>query len=251
VPVIGLVQIGTHGRADRFTYVSLIGIFMMIAWLGADLAQRWQVSGRLQRTRLMQALAIAVVILLAVAGWAQTRYWRDSITLYEHSLAGNAGGPKLHYNLGLAYSQRGDHRQALPHYRQTIGLKPDHAKAWNNLGNSLRLLENHGEAEQAFQRALALDADFPLAHANYSLLLGQTGRLEEAITQRRLALNLQPDDATGHNHLGTLLAQTGRLEEAVTHFQQAVRLNPRDRDARWNLTQTEKLLQSSSGDGSE
>jgi len=248
VPVLGLVQIGTHGRADRFTYIPLIGIFVMIAWIGADLVKHFVASRHLQRARLVQAAAVMAAGLLAAAGWSQTRHWQDSITLYEHSLRGTAGGPKLHYNLGLAYSQRGEHRSALAHYRAAIGMKPDHDKAWNNLGNSLRLLGSYEKAEQAFQHALELDPSFALAHGNYSLLLEQTGRLEEAIAQRQAALSLQPDDASGHNHLGTLLARTGRLEEAIAHFRQAVQLNPQERDARWNLAQAEKLRQTSGSD---
>ncbi len=251
VPVIGLVQIGTHGRADRFTYVPLIGIFVMIAWAGTDLVQRWVASGQLRWARLIQVAGVMTAVLLAAAGWSQTRHWQNSITLYEHSLRGNAGGPKLHYNLGLAYSQRGEHQSALAHYRAAIGMKSDHDKAWNNLGNSLRLLGSYEKAEQAFQRALELNSAFALAHANYSLLLEQTGRLEEAIAQRQLALGLEPDDATSHNHLGTLLARNGRLEEAIVHFRQAVQLNPQDRDARWNLAQAEKLLPTSGPDRPE
>ena len=132
VPVIGIVQVGSQSMADRYTYVSLIGIFIMIAWGIPEL-----ISGiRLKRTGLPVA-AVALLCVLWGLTWHQAGYWRDSQTLFEHALSVTSENDTMHYDLANAYKNQGRLDQAVPHYLQTLRIKPDHEKAHNNLGSAL------------------------------------------------------------------------------------------------------------------
>jgi tetratricopeptide (TPR) repeat protein len=241
VPVIGLVQIGVHAYADRFTYVPLIGLFVAVVWLVRDLAGQ-------RGARAAVAVGAVAVLALGVAAHARVGDWRDSVTLYEASLANAPGSPRIHYNLALAYSEAGRLREAVPHYRETVTADPSHAKAWNNLGRTLNLLGMDEAAEAAFQEALRRQTPFPLARVNYAGLLDRTGRRAEAIEQRLLALRDDPDDAANHNGVGSLLAMEGRLPEAVEHFRRAVQLDPTNSLFRANLQRAAGMLQQPGGD---
>ena len=236
VPVIGIVQIGVHAHADRFTYVPLIGLFIAVVWLARDLAGA-------RGTWALTAVGMVVIGALAVVAHARVGDWHDSITLYEASLAGAPGSPRIHYNLALAYSHAGRHPDAVIQYRESLTKDPSHAKAWNNLGRTLNILGQDEQSETAFQEALRRQTPFPLARINYANLLDKTGRRDAAIEQRLLALRDDPDNAANHNALGSLQAMSGRLAEAVEHFRRAARLEPRNGQYRTNLQRATGMLQ--------
>jgi tetratricopeptide (TPR) repeat protein len=236
VPVIGLVQIGVHAYADRFTYVPLIGIFVALVWLAVDLAGQ-------RRVRALTAAGVVAVGILAVVAHARVGDWHDSITLYEASLANAPGSPRIHYNLGLAYSRTDRHRDAIGQYQAALGKDPSHAKAWNNLGRSLDLMGVDDKSEMAFQEALRRKTPYPTARINYAILLDRTGRRDAAIEQRLLALRDDPDNAANHNVVGSLLAMSGRLDEALEHFRHAARLEPGNGQYRANLQRATRMIQ--------
>ena len=235
VPVIGIVQIGVHAYADRFTYVPLIGLFIAVVWLARDLAGS-------RGARVLTVAGMVVIGALAVVAHARVGVWHDSITLYEASLADAPGSPRIHYNLALAYSHAGRHRDAVIQYREAITKDPTHAKAWNNLGRTLNILGLDDQSEIAFQEALSRKIPFPLARINYANLLDKTGRRDAAIEQRLLALRDDPNNAANHNAVGSLLTMSGRLAEAVEHFRTAARLEPRNNQYRANLQRANEML---------
>ena len=240
VPVIGLVQIGVHAYADRFTYVPLIGLFVAIVWLARDLAGQ-------RGARVLVAVGAVAVLGLSVMAHARVAQWQDSITLYEASLANAPGSPRIHYNLALAYSEAGEHRQAIPHYRTTVTQDPGHAKAWNNLGRTLNIMNLDEQSEAAFQEALRHKVPYPLARINYAGLLDRIGRRDEAIEQRLIALRDDPDNAANHNALGSLMAMSDRLDEAMVHFRRAVQLEQGNSVYRANLQRAAGMVQQRGG----
>jgi tetratricopeptide (TPR) repeat protein len=256
VPVIGLVQIGTHAHADRYTYVPLVGLFLLLVWGGADL---------LGRLRCPQALSGTLAGLLlwacALCTWLQVCVWRDSVTLWQHALAVTAGnylahdnlgvalwaqgkhgeamahyaeairvGPHFanaHYNLGVALEEHGRLAAAVEHYRAALRLYPRHARANHNLGVALWSRGALDEAAEHYAAALAIDSDYASAWHNLGVARWQQGRPDEATACFRRAAGLRPGVARYQSSLAFALSEQGHAEEARPHYEQSLRLDPR------------------------
>jgi protein O-mannosyl-transferase len=267
VPVIGLIQSGEQSMADRFVYIPLVGLFVIVAWGIPDLPDgivRWPE----RRVALPVAAAIAIVA-CAVVARRQVQYWADNLTLWEHVVsatgpnyraqgnlamalqdAGRTGDAIAHYsealrinprfldaydNLGLALASEGRTDEAIALYAKTLGLKPTDADAHNNLGKLLAEQGKVGDAVAHFSEAVRLKPQFSEAHNNLANALATEGKLREAIDEYTEALRLQPDFADAHNGLGGALVTQGRVAEAVPRFEEAVRLDPNFLPARHNL----------------
>ena len=148
LPVIGLVQVGEQAMADRYTYVPFIGLFIVLVWGMADLAARWHAP------RFLLPVGAGVVLsALMICTWVQVRYWRDSITLYEHSLEVTRSNSLIHNNLGMALAAQGKMDQAEAHYAEALRLNPDNARAHNNLGMALAAQGKMDQAEAHYAEA--------------------------------------------------------------------------------------------------
>jgi tetratricopeptide (TPR) repeat protein/SAM-dependent methyltransferase len=142
------------------------------------------------------------------------------------ALALNDRVPECHYNIAFAYQSLGRMSEAVSHYRQATGLKPDYAEAHTNLGNALMQLGRNDEAAASYERVIALK---PTAEAHYNLanVLAQIGRFDEAVTHYRHVLAFKPDFVGAHNNLANALIAQGRSDEALTHLQRAIQLDPK------------------------
>lgn len=264
VPVIGLVQVGKQAMADRFTYIPLIGLFLVIVWGSYDLL------GGAKRGRLaLAALATAFLIFLAGRTVIEVGHWRDSFTLFEHAIAVTTSNALAHNNLGLALRDRGQVADAFGHFSQAVAADPKDETARNHLGLALRDLGRFPEAVSAFRESVQMNPDYAGAHFNLGetllrqgdvtaaavefahtirldpnhpgahLQLGdvrrQQGEATEAIELERRALLLKPNWAEAHSYLADALFQAGQLDEAVAHYREAQRLNPSLADAYYNL----------------
>jgi tetratricopeptide (TPR) repeat protein len=229
-PVIGLVRFGPHKLADRYTYIPLIGLFVIVAWGVPDLLRRW-------RYRRM-ALAISTGLLLLgcmMGAWSQVRHWKDSISLFKHTVHVTADNAMAHNNLGVALSRQGRFKEAIHHYSEALRIKPDYVKAHNNLGLRLAAQGRLTEAIHHYSEALRIQPDYAEAHNNMGAGLAEQGRLEEAVNHFSEALRIQPDYAEAHNNMGAGLAEQGRLEEAIRHFSEALKIKPGYERAQRNL----------------
>ncbi len=197
LPVIGLLgYMGPHRMADRYTYVPLVGLFIIAAWGVPDLLGKW----RMGRT-LIPALAGGLVFLLMAAAWLQVGYWQNSITLFSHAAQVTARNSAALNNLGMGYAEQGDTRKA----------------------------------EEQFLKALTFNPDFVPAHINVGILYSRQGSLDKAEKQFLEVLRIAPGHAGAHNNLGLVLAQMGRLDEAIGHFRQAVQESPNEAGMLYNL----------------
>ncbi|MHB8773383.1 MAG: tetratricopeptide repeat protein [Syntrophales bacterium] len=264
VPVIGLVQVGVQGMADRYTYVPLIGIFIMAVWGGADLAARRRVPAAAQAS-----FAAALLAALTVLTWFQVGTWRDDITLYSHAVRVTAGNDWAEYNLGRSLMASGRDDEALVRFQEAARLQPRYADAFLNIGVIRARQDRLDEAAANFGRALALEPANREALLNLSLALTRQGKITAAAARLerlrglnpgdpeawfltgvvrvrqedpsgaeaayREAIRLRPDYPEAHNNLGILLARQGRLATAIDHFREALRLRPDDREAKRNL----------------
>ena len=196
VPVIGLVQVGWQGRADRYTYLPQIGLYILITWGVFDLTAAWR------RQRVILAAAAAIIVsLLASCAWIQTTYWRDSETLFKHALAVTSKNDVAENNLGIVYLQQGRLDDAISLLQTAVALRPDNGPAHENLAKALL----------------------------------QKGQVTDALVHYRKLSELQPDNVETHNIVGTVLVQQGRLKEGVEEWEKVLAIEPNNGNALSNL----------------
>ena len=231
MPVIGLKQVGIWpAMADRFSYVPLIGLFIIIAWTVPCLLAKW----RYQRIAIFTSAALVLVALMIVTRF-QVGHWRDSITLFEHTLAVATDNQIIHNNLGKALIRKGEIDKARFHYARALQLQPDSARAHTNLGN---ILEQQGKLEEAMHHyylAVQFDPKLPEAHFNLGNALIRQGKNEEASSHFAIAVQSHPNFAEAHNSLGVSLARQGRFDEAIAQFSKALQIKPDYPQAHKNL----------------
>jgi len=230
LPVIGLVRVGAALVADRFTYIPLIGLFLLVVWGMAEFMAGWR-FGKGAAT----LLSVGTLIGCLGCTWFQLKHWQNSITLFEHALAVTANNDLAHGNLGIALFQQGKMAEAIGQYEAALRLKPGDAKMHNNLAVALYRLGKVPEAMGHYEQALRLQLDYPMAHCNLGNALLQRGQVSEAMGHYKQALRVNPDYAEAHNNLGAVLLQQGQVPEALEHLEQALRLKPDYVEAHVNL----------------
>jgi tetratricopeptide (TPR) repeat protein len=219
VPVIGVVQIGIQALADRFTYLPQIGLCMAAAWGAADVARAW--PRRRWACSIVSALVLAV---LMGSAWRQTSFWRDSETLWEHTLACTPENAAAHCMLGNTLSTRGRTEEAVVHLRQAVELNPAFAKAHYDLGLVLAQRGRDDEAMAQYQAAVETDPTLAIAQCNFGNALSRRGRFDEAMVHYQTALDVNPNLVEAQYNLGAALVCRGRFDEAVACFRTALLL---------------------------
>jgi len=230
VPVIGLAQAGYQAMADRFTYIPLIGVFLVLVWGASEAFGHW-------RTPKTAIIGMAVLMLTACAFRTrdQLHYWQNSETLFRHALAVTENNYVAYYNLGNALVARRQLDEAQDNFRNALQIRPDYAEPHNNLGIILVMRGNLEEAIQHFHEALRFRPNYADAHLNLGFALVSQGKFDEAIQQYLEVLRLSPDNAYAHLNLGIALARLGRRDEAVAQFLEALRLKPDFAEAKEQL----------------
>ena len=230
VPVIGLVQVGEQSMADRYSYLPLIGLFIILAWGAGEICERW----RLPKAA---CAAAAGLMLLACAATTsrQVGYWRNSETLYHHDLAVSRKNWSACYNLGWYLDQEGRIDEALDYYRQAIEIEPRNPDPVNNIGVALVAKKQYAEAIPYFERALKAEPDFYEAHNNIGQALEELGRLDEAITEYRLVLEKKPAHVSALNNLGNAFARKGQFADAMQCYEASLRARPDQATAHYGL----------------
>ena len=241
VPVIGLVQVGEQGHADRYTYLPSIGLFLIAVWLAGDLAAVGHV--RLSRG-IATAGTIVVIAALACTAFTQTSYWRNSETLWAHALAVTTDNDFAHNNLGYLCVDRGELDEAMSHFEAASKIRSGKLHPHYNLGTAFvemnigDALARKGQPDEAmahFERAITLQPDYAEAYYNRGNVLYAKGRIDEAIADWEKDLQIQPNDANAHTGLGNALLRKGALKEAIAHYNKAMALAPEDPHSRSNL----------------
>ncbi|MBW1801334.1 MAG: tetratricopeptide repeat protein [Deltaproteobacteria bacterium] len=196
LPVIGLLQAGLQGLADRFTYIPLIGLFIIPAWGMPCLWEKW----RIKKWRL-SLTAFAVLLALMVCAGFQVRCWRDSVTLFTHALEVTEDNDVAHKNLGNALARQNSLEKAAYHLREAIRIRSDDADTHNDLG----------------------------------VVLVRQGKLEKALRHFETALRIKPDSEKVHYNLGFTFTKMGQFEKAFKHYSDALRIKPGFKEARHNM----------------
>ncbi len=221
VPVLGLVQAGSQARADRFTYVPQLGIFVAATWL---VKERW---GR-QHPRVLSCVAGLVLAACALLTTRQVTYWMDGATLFERTIAVTKENACAYANAGLHRARAGELEKAIPHYQASLRLQPDQAMIWREFGAALLQIDRAKEAVAAFQTGLEYAPEDFSARYQLGVALQSSGAADEAIKHFEEILRDVPNSAGSHLHYALALESKGRREEALAHLQEAARLAPND-----------------------
>jgi Flp pilus assembly protein TadD len=230
VPVIGLMQVGGQAMADRYTYVPLIGLFIMAAWGVGDVVGSW----RYGKSALASA-AISLLVALMVCASLQVKHWKNSLTLFEHALRVTENNYLAHLNLGAALADQGKAEEAITHYHRSLQIAPNYAEAYNNLGLALVQLGKNDEATAHYVKALQINPHCAIAHNNFGVVLTRQGEFDKAIAHFYYALNLRPDWVEVYNNLGNAFFIQGRFDQAIFYYSETLRLKPGYGDAHNNL----------------
>ncbi len=235
VPVIGIVQVGGQTMADRYFYIPSIGLFIVIAFGLADIAETRRLAPSLSA-----AVASGILLALAILTNAQIHRWSNSFTLFKHTLAVTPPNLIIENNLGSALSRSGLHDEAGAHFEKALQIIPAHYDSllYDTLLNMgiTRFYQNRlPEAIEYCQSALRVRPDAPKAHDLLGMALAMQGHGEAALDEMRHAAELAPNDADIQKDLGVTLARLGRIPESIDHFHEALRLNPYNASAHNNL----------------
>jgi protein O-mannosyl-transferase len=261
VPVIGVVQVGVQSMADRYSYIPLVGLFLLVVWGVSDLSARVPVA----RVPLRVA-AVVTVLFCVVLSLRQVRYWRSSELLWTRAMEVTPDNYFAQANLAYVLWRDGRSAEAIPLFRQSLRIRPDFAEVHNNLGVALADQGELGEARSHFREAVRVDPSYAVGRDNLAAIerrlrvldsalagvardtltiprgvaarnelgaaLAAQGRFADAAKQFREAIRIDPDQPDVHFNLGAMLQRQGRLDDAVVEYRTAIRLNPRHRAAR-------------------
>ncbi len=224
MPVMGLLQFGIFTMANRFTYLPQIGIYVALVWFAADACRAWP-----YRRSVCGVVSALVLMIVMGCAWRQTSFWRDSETLWTHTLACTSHNRLAHNDLGNVLADRGRLDEAVAQYRKSLEVDPNYTRAHFNLGTALFSQGRYDEAILHYRKALELEPDFALAHHNLAGVLTQQGRFGEAISQYRQALKTQPAFVESQKNLAWLRATCPQASlrnghEAMTLAERANRL---------------------------
>lgn len=257
VPVIGLVQVGTAAMADRYSYLPLVGIFVVVVWgIGTWCEARMRTRPREQASAARAAGAspnapgvgwrqawvacLAAAILLGCAGLSrrQVGFWQDDFTLFEHALSVTERNAPAHASLGLAWGRKEKYGFAVAHCRAALQADPHYPAAWHTLGDLNTLLGKLPEAMRDYRTALKWKPNSAWSWFKLGLLNAQQNNLREAEADYRTALKWKPDMVEAHTDLGALLISANRREAALPEFELCVHLQPKDARTHYNLGTT-------------
>jgi tetratricopeptide (TPR) repeat protein len=221
IPMIGIVQVGRQQMADRYTYFPLIGPFIAVVWLIAEL-----VPARAIRARILPAAAIASLAALGATAFVQVGYWRDSVTLFRHAVECAGNNPLASSALGYALMSRGQSGEGLALLETAVRMAPADAQAQYNVAVGLQSVGRLDEAAEHYRAALALDERDADAHTNLGVLMCERHQYREAKKQFCRAIEINPEHVKAYVNLGTLCLETGEYADAIKYSQRALDLDP-------------------------
>jgi tetratricopeptide (TPR) repeat protein len=267
VPMSGLVQVGRQSMADRYTYISFVGLFIAIVWsfVGAAALSGTATAEGSGRHKVVRATAIAILVACCAVTYVQAGYWQNSETVFARALNVTKGNDIAHLNLGAALLDRGAVQDALVQFRESVAIDPSNALAQANLGRALAATGDAAGAEKAYAQAIALAPTLSEAYRALAGLKLKAGHRDEALALLQKANGMRPDAATRaelavlhddvdtalaeyatavrdapndgeiHNSYAAMLARKGRDAEALEQYQEALRIEPGQYEANMNI----------------
>ena len=229
-PMIGLVQVGPQARADRYTYLPEIGLYILAIWGAIELVRRWR-NIKLP----LVSFGSLVIIAFTACSYFQTSYWQNGETLWRHTINVTARNYIAHNNFANWLLQRGRLDEAMAESRSSLAIEPTLEEAHVTFANTLLQEGNVDGAIAEYRIALQLRPDFLEVRTNLGNVLLQRGQVDEAIAHYEKAIETNPNFAPPHSNLGNALLQKGQIDDAIHHYQRALEINPRFAEVHNNL----------------
>jgi len=221
VPVIGLVQIGMQGMADRYTYIPLVGLFICVVWTAAELLQSKKYG-----PPILASSGLLSVVCCAFLAQRQVGYWQNNFTVFDHALGVTRHNAIAHCNIGEEVARQDRVDLAQDHFRAALRDDPRCAMAYFDLGLSLEL---QGKPEEALEPYLATVRLRPWAESSrlrLAAVLNSVGRQDEALAQYADVLRINQAQASAHYNMGLILAAQNKVNDAMIHLLEAIKLRP-------------------------
>lgn len=221
LPVIGIVQIGNQSLADRYTYLPMIGIYIMVVWSATDLVSQ----SRFQRVALGMAAACVLLVWMAIAA-KQLTHWRDAYSVLRHAVAVTNNNYFAHCLLGRAYEHDGQDKQALAEYEKAVSIAPNYVLVNLSLGVYWEKRGQYEKAERYLQTAVDTNPLEGIHRDLLNALREEMAKLNRTIFEFRQSIKVHPDDPQYCMKLVDLLCKHGRTAEAVEELQRFLARNP-------------------------
>lgn len=227
VPVIGLVQVGSQAMADRYTYIPLIGLFIILAWGVSDLMKNWRYE-----KAVLGFVSILIIIILSLLSWQRCQLWDNNISLWNDVL--KKYKIALAYNCrGAGYAEKGNYRQAIEDYNAALAMKPD-AEFYSNRANAYAAIKQHEKAFNDYHDALKLKPDFADGFYNRGLLYIERGQYDMAVLDLTSAIKYDPSMADAFLSRGIAYGSLKQYDKALADFNQALNINQNFHEAYFN-----------------
>jgi len=229
VPVIGIVQVGIQAMADRYSYIPSIGLFIMAAWGIPKIFKKWR-HGK----ELLAASSALCLTGLLILTWIQVGYWRNSMTLYDHTLNVTENNYTIYNNRARIYQDLGDYARAIADFDRTIQINPGYAPAYNNRGNARKSLGNYTQAVEDFDRAVQINPLYADAYDNRGVAYNGTGNYLRAIEDFNKAIEIKSGFAQFYNDRGVSYMALGNTVRGFEDFSRALETDPHYPEAYFN-----------------
>jgi tetratricopeptide (TPR) repeat protein len=221
VPVIGVVQVGTQAMADRYTYIPLIGLFILIAWAVPELLKKWP-----RRKEALIALSTLCLLCLFITTWRQVGHWKDSISLYDHTLGITDHNALIHSDRGIAYASRGAYDRAIMDFTKVIEIDSKNWSAYINRGLAFSSLGKYAEAIADFDKAIEIDPGSAEGFNARGVAYNSLGKYAQAEADFDEAIEIDPHYAEAYNNRGVALDNLGKRDLSIGDYTRAIEINP-------------------------
>ncbi len=229
MPVIGIIQVGKQAMADRYTYLPLIGVGVMLAW-GMPLLFTSDNVGK----KITFSMGILFISILAFGAWQQCGYWKNSMELFSHALRVTKNNYLAHNNMGLTLFDGGEIEEAIAHYNEALNITPimpDHALVYNNRGIAYSRLGFYQKALDDLNKAISMKPDYADAYSNRGIVYSHMNHNQLALEDFNKAVEIKSDYADLYNNRGVAYAKLGHYQSAIDDFSKAIDLQPNYSDA--------------------
>jgi len=232
IPIIGLVQVGSQAMADRYTYIPLTGLFIIVTWAVCELAAKFRLPAKN-----LKIIGIVILFVLMVITQNQLQYWRSSFTLFQQASVAVDDNYRAYYNMGLFLSKQRRSEDAAKNFISAIEIKPRWPEAHHNLGVELFKLGKLTQAIECYKTAIGLEFQGPEIYNNLGFALETQGNLDEAVKNYRLAINKAKPSSyiNAHYGLATTLLKQKKTKEAIEEYDRILQINPNHVHARQQL----------------
>jgi lipoprotein NlpI len=229
VPVIGIVQAGPQAMADRYTYITLIGLFIMVAWGVPDLLKKWN-----YRKKILLASSALSILCLSIITWTQVGYWQNSITLFDHTIKVTNYNWLAYSGMGIEYNRLGKYRQAIEDFSRAIEINPGYAKIYYNRGVSYKKLGTYKQAIEDYGRAIEINPGYADAYINRGFAYNELGNYRQAIDDFNRAIEINPGYAEAYYNRGITYYHLGNYRQAIEDFSRTIEIKPGYAEACFN-----------------